>query len=631
MSFTPLFKSLGTLMLTLASSLVLAQDWQTYQGNTRYSDYVPVSYTDTKPKLIWEISGRSDILGPSPVIAQEKVFFISYDKDAHRYKINAINLSDGKMSWTSPLDLEDESLPKDNKFSLSFVDGKLYLTGNGVSVYDANNGDKIYSRTAKDLNGNTFSRSIIKHGMIFSMAQDVPNGRNILYANNASNGDEVWSAVLPQSQPEIAIKDDELYIYFNGNLNAYSIYTGEILYQIPHKGNSVFSPLLFGQQGNLLALIDGTAVSFNLKTRSVDWTFAGNYFQMISGKGVVYLRESVYFPDAENLNFHNLVGLEERSARVISYMQIGGCNYDSYSKSELGFAFTDSTLFFPCLAGMYGFKLNKNGALATRDILWKIPETYHPSINIINSTAISDDYLVAFNGGQYARSGVYNTITAFRFEKEFERVNPFEFLPAFNVKSGEWGTSKSITVTGISKPTPVSVVGGEYSINDSAFTNEPGLVNRGDKVRVRARASLLAGDKSIATLSFNDATGTFEVYTTDDFTVPISAAAVGSLKSKTIDVKLNIGEDFAGKGGAIYVLLSHNGALYAYTQKGWAPVSIDEVPHYYWGVLDTTSIRLTSSLDISSIKGANLFVGYGKHLDEMLSAKRYKLVYTVQD
>ena len=67
----------------------------------------------------------------------------------------------------------------------------------------------------------------------------------------------------------------------------------------------------------------------------------------------------------------------------------------------------------------------------------------------------------------------------------------FSFLMLMNADLGVNVESLPITVSGINVPTPVSVEGGEYKVNDGAFTSNAGEVSEGDVVVTRHVSSEL--------------------------------------------------------------------------------------------------------------------------------------------
>jgi hypothetical protein len=74
-------------------------------------------------------------------------------------------------------------------------------------------------------------------------------------------------------------------------------------------------------------------------------------------------------------------------------------------------------------------------------------------------------------------------------------------------------TSNSITVTGITTPTAISIAGGQYSIDGGAFTSAPGTVQPGDQVSVRMIAPSTSGATTISTLTIDGVSTTFSVAT----------------------------------------------------------------------------------------------------------------------
>jgi hypothetical protein len=67
--------------------------------------------------------------------------------------------------------------------------------------------------------------------------------------------------------------------------------------------------------------------------------------------------------------------------------------------------------------------------------------------------------------------------------------NPFPFTHQTGVALEATITSAPVTITGINAPSPITVSGGEYSINGGAFTDQPGTVENGDQVRARHESS----------------------------------------------------------------------------------------------------------------------------------------------
>lgn len=67
--------------------------------------------------------------------------------------------------------------------------------------------------------------------------------------------------------------------------------------------------------------------------------------------------------------------------------------------------------------------------------------------------------------------------------------DPFSFVDQSGVIPNTLITSAPVTITGINSPSPITVVGGEYSVNGGTFTSSPGNVVNGNSVRVRHTSS----------------------------------------------------------------------------------------------------------------------------------------------
>jgi hypothetical protein len=87
------------------------------------------------------------------------------------------------------------------------------------------------------------------------------------------------------------------------------------------------------------------------------------------------------------------------------------------------------------------------------------------------------------------------------------------FVTRTGVAPGTVATSNDVTPAGIAAGTPVSIVGGSYSINGRAFTTENGVVGPGDSVRVRLDAPATNGTRTAARLLVGHASGAFTIRT----------------------------------------------------------------------------------------------------------------------
>jgi hypothetical protein len=89
------------------------------------------------------------------------------------------------------------------------------------------------------------------------------------------------------------------------------------------------------------------------------------------------------------------------------------------------------------------------------------------------------------------------------------RPDTFAFAPRISSVTNAIVISDRITVTGIHTGSPISVAGGSYSINGSAFTASPGTVQNGDTVTVRLTAPATLKARGCATLNIGGVVSDF--------------------------------------------------------------------------------------------------------------------------
>lgn len=85
----------------------------------------------------------------------------------------------------------------------------------------------------------------------------------------------------------------------------------------------------------------------------------------------------------------------------------------------------------------------------------------------------------------------------------------FAFITQNDVTISTIVVSNSITVAGLGTSAPISVSGGEYSVNGAAYTSLPGSVNNGDTVLVRHSSSGQYATQTITSLIIGTALATF--------------------------------------------------------------------------------------------------------------------------
>jgi hypothetical protein len=98
--------------------------------------------------------------------------------------------------------------------------------------------------------------------------------------------------------------------------------------------------------------------------------------------------------------------------------------------------------------------------------------------------------------------------------------DPFSFAPVVGALPGTSVTSSGALITGINQFTPISVVGGEYSINGSAFTAAPSQVVAGSTITLRTNASMQLGGVVTVVLTVGGVNGNWTVQTVTPDSVP---------------------------------------------------------------------------------------------------------------
>lgn len=96
--------------------------------------------------------------------------------------------------------------------------------------------------------------------------------------------------------------------------------------------------------------------------------------------------------------------------------------------------------------------------------------------------------------------------------------NPYSFTAIVDAELSAVIESAPVTISGINTTTTVSITGGEYSINGSAFTTSAGSISNGQSIVVRVTASASHSTTVSAQLTLGDVAATFSVTTKADTT-----------------------------------------------------------------------------------------------------------------
>ncbi len=125
-------------------------------------------------------------------------------------------------------------------------------------------------------------------------------------------------------------------------------------------------------------------------------------------------------------------------------------------------------------------------------------------------------YAVAISGNTVAVGAIGDNMgqgAAYVYEPEDTTPDQFTFVDQSGVQLNTLVTSNTITVSGINVPVPISITGGEYSINGGVFTDATGTVNNGDGVKVELVSSGSYSTTTGATLTIGGVSDTFSVTT----------------------------------------------------------------------------------------------------------------------
>ncbi len=126
--------------------------------------------------------------------------------------------------------------------------------------------------------------------------------------------------------------------------------------------------------------------------------------------------------------------------------------------------------------------------------------------------------------------------------------NIFSFTDQVDINLNTQVISNTITVTGINAPTPISVIGGEYSVNGGAFTNSPTNLNNNDTVRLRLTSS---GSNSTQVTSICSIGGISDTWSLDtlDSVVDTVKPVITLIGAATIT--LNVGDTYSELGAVV--------------------------------------------------------------------------------
>lgn len=178
--------------------------------------------------------------------------------------------------------------------------------------------------------------------------------------------------------------------------------------------------------------------------------------------------------------------------------------------------------------------------------------------------------------------------------------NAYSYTATTNAEPSTVITSAPVTITGINAATPVSITGGEYSINGGAFTSAAGTVTSGQTITIRLTAPAANSTSASAQITVGGVAATFTVTTKADttpnafaFTAQTNAALNTEYTSNTIMVT---GIDAATPISIVGGTYSVNGG--AFTAAA-GTVSVN----------NTVAVKATSASDTEQTRNVVLTIG----------------------
>ncbi|MFZ5844290.1 MAG: hypothetical protein ACOY3E_15495 [Pseudomonadota bacterium] len=196
--------------------------------------------------------------------------------------------------------------------------------------------------------------------------------------------------------------------------------------------------------------------------------------------------------------------------------------------SHAGADLTPDPLSFPLVSAAVGASWQLSSVATINGISEPILITVHNGQFRLDNGAFTDQPMLAHAGQQLqlrhlssasAAGTVVTSIQAGNRTATFRSVladmdpEPFSFTAVTGAAVNYLYTSNAITVSGIDEPTPISVVGGSYSINGGSFVSTAGTVNNGDSVRVQLTSSASYSTMVTATLTIGSQSASYSVTT----------------------------------------------------------------------------------------------------------------------
>jgi hypothetical protein len=110
----------------------------------------------------------------------------------------------------------------------------------------------------------------------------------------------------------------------------------------------------------------------------------------------------------------------------------------------------------------------------------------------------------------------------------------------------------------------------------------------------------------------------------------------GPITSQTLTASLTPASADLDKYGAVFIAAMVNGTEFVFTPNGWRVADVLNPAPYYAGNLQALSVNVANTVNLTSLTGTTLYLGYGigstshASLTDMLSNARLVQAYTIQ-
>lgn len=217
--------------------------------------------------------------------------------------------------------------------------------------------------------------------------------------------------------------------------------------------------------------------------------------------------------------------------------------------------------------------------------------TYTPTPGFVGNNAPT--FTFNAQGGPYTKNNCLTWIAGDGVPSNFS------FLPLTNQPLSTLLTSNIIGVYGINIATPITITGGQYSINGGSWTSSAGTVVNGDTVQVRQTSSGSSLTETDAILTIGGVSGTFAVTTGDSAPDAFSFTALTNQPLSTVETSNSI----TVSGITIAAPISVTGGSYSINGGAFVTSAGTVV------VGDTVRVRQTSSASESTTTNTVLTIG----------------------